>query len=240
MIIFFSKDESETANTAQGMDVCDSNIHEVSLILDVPAVHVHTRRSESHQEPSPPHNVTCLSTPFQPKNFEFPKKNYGKQLRSFQSTWIELFPWIHYNEKNDSVLCFICAKQNAKNYLLSARKKEQAFISTGYSNWKKALQRFKEHQLSECHKLSVDYDVNILKTNGDIYEISNEQTKKTLKSNRHCFIKIIECLQYMCPQGQPIQGDTDSESNFIQLLKLRSKDNPVLFEWIKGKMWINI
>lgn len=92
------------------------NIHDVSPILDVPAVHVHTPRPESHQEPSLPHNVTCLSTPFQPKNFEFPKTKYGKQLRSFQSTCIELFPWIHYNEENDSVLCFICAKQNAKNY----------------------------------------------------------------------------------------------------------------------------
>ena len=144
-----------------------------------------------------------------------------------------LFSWIHYNKANDSVLCFICAKQNAKNYFLSATKKEQAFISTGYSNWKKALQRFKEHQCSECHKLSVDDEVNIVQTHSNIYEISNEQTKKVLKSNRRCFIKIIECLQYMSRQGQPLQGHVGSESNFIQFLKLRSKDDPALLEWIQ-------
>lgn len=56
--------------------------------------------------------------------------------------------------------------------------------------------------------------------------------KKALKSNRRCFMKIIECLQYMSRQGQPIQGDIGSESNFVQLLKLRNKDDPALFEWI--------
>ena len=223
------------------MNASDSSIQDVSPIFDLPAVDVHLvtpTDSEPHEEPSvSPYNqnITCLSTPFQPKNFKFPKKAYGKQFRSFQTSWFDLFPWIHYNEENDSILCFICAKKNEKNYLLPATKKEQAFISTGYSNWKKALQRFKEHQCSECHRLSVDYEVNILKTHGNIYEISNQQTKNTLKSNRRCFIKIIECLQHMSRQGQPIQGDIDSESNFIQLLKLRSKDDPALLEWIQRK-----
>lgn len=39
----------------------------------------------------------------------------------------------------------------------------------------------------------------------------------------------------MSRQGQPVQGDTDSESDFIQLLKLRSKDDPALLEWIQRK-----
>ena len=43
-----------------------------------------------------------------------------------------------------------------------------------------------------------------------------------------CFIKVIECLQYLARQGQAMQGDTDDESNFIQLLKLRGKDKPLL------------
>ena len=61
-----------------------------------------------------------------------------------------------------------------------------------------------------------------------------------MKSNRRCFTKLIECLQYMSRQGQVVQGDTDEESNFLQLLRLRSKDDPVLSEWIQKNMWINI
>ena len=33
----------------------------------------------------------------------------------------------------------------------------------------------------------------------------------------------------------PMQGDTDEESNFIQLLKLRGKDQPVSLKWLERK-----
>ena len=32
-----------------------------------------------------------------------------------------------------------------------------------------------------------------------------------------------------------MQGDTDGESNFIQLLKLRGKDLPILLKWLERK-----
>ena len=62
--------------------------------------------------------------------------------------WFLEFRWLYYNEQNVSVFCFICVQQNAKLNLRAARNKELAFISEGFSNWKKALTRFKEHQLS--------------------------------------------------------------------------------------------
>ena len=46
-------------------------------------------------------------------------------------------------------------------------------------------------------------------------------------------MKIIECLQYLCRQGQAIQGGTDDESNFVQLLKLRANDDSALLERIQ-------
>ena len=36
-------------------------------------------------------------------------------------------------------------------------------------------------------------------------------------------------------QRQAMQGDTDDESNFIQLLKLRGKDQPLLLKWLERK-----
>ena len=54
--------------------------------------------------------------------------------------------------------------------------------------------------------------------------MSSDTAKKTMESNRICFIKVIECLQYLAQQGQAMQGDTKDESNFVQLLKLRGKD----------------
>lgn len=55
-----------------------------------------------------------------------------------------------------------------------------------------------------------------------------------METNRFCLLKIIECLQYLARQAMPMQGDTDEESNFIQLLKLRGKD-PVMLKWLERK-----
>lgn len=89
--------------------------------------------------------------------------------------------------------------------------------------------------MSECHKIAIDYETNLSKTCGNVWEMSSDAAKKTMESNRICFIKVIECLQYLARQGQAMQGDTDDESNFIQLLKLRGKDQPLLLKWLERK-----
>ena len=86
-----------------------------------------------------------ITEPFQPVDFNFPKKPCGKQNRAFQSKRFSEFPRLHYNEQSDSVLFFICMQQNAKSNLRAARlrSKEVCFISKGFSNCKKALAREK-------------------------------------------------------------------------------------------------
>ena len=53
-----------------------------------------------------------------------------------------------------------------------------------------------------------------------------------MKENRQCLIKIIESLQYLGRQGLALRGDqSDEDSNFVQLLKLRSKKSSKLKQW---------
>ena len=114
--------------------------------------------------------------------------------------WFLEFRWLQYNEQNDSVFCFICVQQNAKLNRRAARNKELAFISEGFSNWKKALTRFKKHQLSDCHKLDIaDYQTNFPTTWGNVLEMSSDAAKKTMESYRICFIKVIKGLAISCP-----------------------------------------
>ena len=142
---------------------------------------------------------------------------------------------MHYDEISDSVFCYICVNQNNKCNLTSARNKEQTFISTGYSNWKKALSRFKEHQTSECHKVAVDFEIVLPKTCGDVIDMTNTIAKETRAQNRHYLAKIIESLQYLARQGLAIRGDNDEESNFFQLLKLMARDDKDLAIWLHKK-----
>ena len=47
-------------------------------------------------------------------------------------------------------------------------------------------------------------------------------------------IKILFCLQLLARQSIPIRGDgDDSESNFIQLLKLSGQGDAKMDEWLK-------
>ena len=49
-------------------------------------------------------------------------------------------------------------------------------------------------------------------------------------------IKILFCLQLLARQGLPTRGDgDDSESNFIQLLKLSGQGDAKMDEWLKKK-----
>ena len=70
--------------------------------------------------------------------------------------------------------------------------------------------------MSECHKIATDYEKNLSRSCGNVWEMSSDAAKKTMESNRICFIKVIECLQHLARQVQAMQGDTDDESNFIQ------------------------
>ena len=101
--------------------------------------------------------------------------------------------------------------------------------------WKKALKKFQEHQESERHRVGVDYEMTIAQTHTDVIELANEATKKLRMNNRRCFVKILESLQFLARQGLSLRGDDDSNSNFIQLLKLRCLDDPLLSTWLESK-----
>ena len=115
------------------------------------------------------------------------------------------------------------------------KNKEEAFLSTRFRNWKKALDSFKEHQKSKCHIAALTFEITIPQC-GNIQEMTSEKIKSNLQENRKCLMKIIETIQFLGRQGLALRGDgSDENSNFMQLLKLRSKDFLKLKEWLEKK-----
>ena len=88
--------------------------------------------------------------------------------------------------------------------------------------------------------MAIDYASNLPKTCRNVIEMTNRETKKVRLTNRRCLLKIIENLQCLCRQGQAIQGDTGTESNFYQLIKLRGRDDPALLDLVTNKAVLNI
>jgi len=83
----------------------------------------------------------------QPMQFTFPKRSFGNKgdKRAFNSSWFQKWTWLDYNEANDSVLCFFCSRADEKNLLPSGLygRRDLAFITKGFTNWKDACVCFK-------------------------------------------------------------------------------------------------
>lgn len=112
--------------------------------------------------------------------------------------------------------------------------KEKAFISDGFKNWKKATLKFREHDNSDCHREAVERVKSLPQNTKDIGESLSEQHEDQKRENRMYLIKVLSTIKYLARQGIAFRGDKDdSDSNFVQLLKLRSSDDPRIQTWMK-------
>ena len=119
--------------------------------------------------------------------------------------------------------------------MISEINKEESFFTTGCKNWKNAINIFRDHEKSHCHLAALTNEVTIPLC-GNILEMTSHAVEKNMVENRRCFLKILETLQFLGRQGLALRGDeNDDDSNFIQLLKLRSKDIPELTKWMQRK-----
>ena len=66
-----------------------------------------------------------------PTTYVFPKRAFGKKnvvYRSCHAEWFQTWPWLHYQEDKDTVLCHVCARANSKGKLSSGTA-EPSFVS---------------------------------------------------------------------------------------------------------------
>ncbi|XP_042041148.1 zinc finger MYM-type protein 1-like [Salvia splendens] len=79
--------------------------------------------------------------PCQPKGNIFQKTRQGKDNRSFRDVWYKDYDWLEYSESKHAAYCFYCFLFK-HGYVAPG---DEAFTSCGFSNWKKALEKFKAH-----------------------------------------------------------------------------------------------
>ena len=179
-----------------------------------------------------------ISVPNQPVSFNFPKRTFGKKnpvSRSFQPQWFTKWSWLHYIEAQDSVLCYICVNASLENKMSSAYV-ESAFLSKGFTSWKDATKSFSNHEQCISHKEAVLRFVKLPKETKDIGDMLSQAHADDKKDNRQCLLKILANIRFLARQGLALRGDGDeSDSNFIQIIKLRGEDDSKLLEWMKKR-----
>ena len=137
------------------------------------------------------------------------------------------------------VFCFQCLKCYETGLITYTKRHETAFIVNGFQNWKKAVECFNRHSISECHREAISKGkVRSLTRASIVDQLSSEASKSRCK-NRRTFITVLSSLQYLLRQGLAITGHKDEESNLYQLLKLRCEDCPELSGWLKKHQYMS-
>ena len=90
----------------------------------------------------------------QPRMYPFPKRSFGNKVlaqRSFQPSWFDKWPWLHYIESSDAVsVLHVRMQARSQNKLNWSLNMDLAFLSTGFSNWKDATRKFAQHDLASA------------------------------------------------------------------------------------------
>ena len=101
-----------------------------------------------------------------------------------------------------------------------------AYISKGFSNWKKAPKCFAKDQETTCHRIAAAYFLVVSECEdvGDMIDKNTTQIRKV----KQRYLDVIKCLRYLSRQGIALQGH-DENDNFTQLLRLLgTKDENIL------------
>jgi hypothetical protein len=70
----------------------------------------------------------------QPFNHDFPRKEFGKTMRRFNSTWFKEYKWLKYNIFKNAAYClyYYLFKPD-----IGKQVRGDSFVIKGFSNWKK-------------------------------------------------------------------------------------------------------
>ena len=195
-------------------------------------------------------NIYALSEPNQSgKSFKFPTTKFSSQHeRSFHSSWFDTYKWIHYDDETDRAFCFTCLKAIQNKALSSVPSKSDAFINAGFSNWKKALGSkkckkqtgFPLHEQSDTHREAVTrYIVAPSSEYGNVGDMTSHNYAQQRQYNRKRHIK------FLARQSLPLRGNWDKNagvefnSNFHQLMILRSDEDPDILSWLEKKQYMS-
>lgn len=120
--------------------------------------------------------------------------------------------------------------------------KKASVIKFNFINWKKALEKFLEHEKSEMHKEALS---KLMSIRNRVNIVSQLATEREMEMQHNCsmFLKMIETVLFLACQGLPLRGHHENSSAFegslLQLFLLHSSDCPTLGAWMKKRDYLS-
>ncbi len=128
------------------------------------------------------------------------------------------------------VFCYYCKLSHDSNVGLVSSRADPSFVTTGVCNWKKGMEKFKDHESSLSHKNSLAAIIaskNVPVTNLIQQSLHKEQVQRRERLHKQL------TLHFLLHQGVSIRNDHAGGSNIIVLLE-HMLDEKL---WVKGNKY---
>ena len=132
--------------------------------------------------------------------------------------------------------CFTCRSALCRG-LISVTSKSHVFVLKGFDNWKKAKERFREHEHCQLHREAC-MKLQLSQQSSVATQLSH-QLAVDQKHRQEMLMKVLTSVRFLVCQGLAVRGHKEEYSNLVQLLICRSEDIHGLESWIKDGRYLS-
>ena len=165
-----------------------------------------------------------------------------KKTLSFQSSWMNQFPWLTFSKLLNGGLCKFCVM-----FPQSDVQHQNAFVTQPFTAYKKALGKTSallKHQNSEHHKNAKSV-YHTTKMTSEVPSSSlpyklNQQNQTQYQHNIRLLEKIVDAVILCGKQNIPLRGhrddstsDSSNKGNFLAILQLLAKHDEQLMSHLQ-------
>lgn len=145
------------------------------------------------------------------------------------------FPWISVCVSRKKAFCLYCKYAKNHDIITYSKCGENVFTDIGFQNWKKAVDRFKAHEISHFHQEAKSKWVT--QERPTIVSQLSTEMNKLQQERRAGLLKQLRAIQYLTRQGIALQGHDQDEGNLHQLLMAWSHDDEMVKLWMKANRY---
>ena len=131
--------------------------------------------------------------------------------RTIQTSWYAKYQWISVCPSSFKIFCIVCRSAMIDGLVTFAKHQDSTFTENGFSNWKKALQRFDEHDKSEMHREAAIKVANKSSTTNIGAQLSKHYDRDT-SNRRRLLLKLLGSIRYLARQGLPFRGHREGST----------------------------
>lgn len=156
---------------------------------------------------------TNLEVAYQPTNLTQSKSQGSSSARYIRASWYFKHKWISVCTSSYKIFCQVCRSADKQGLLTS----QSPFVRVGFSNWKKAFNRFKDHERSATHREAIS-KLQARSQSLNVEAMISKQYEAEKQNNRAMLMKLLHCIRYLARQGLAFHGHHEESVTFEENL----------------------